>query len=129
MFYILKISSFAQKDPVEYSQFSDELKGIFEPEYTEVEGEIYVDGGYFNINQGITNSSGYKVMKYEVTPGDMLKIEKTNNIYANPVIFLGSKDSIFDYVWKDETYHIHYRVDWNPKPIVNNEALNDDIYI
>lgn len=129
LFYILKISSFAQKDPVEYSQFSDELKGIFEPEYTEDEGEVYVDGGYFNFSQNIIASSGYKVMKYEVTPGDMLKIEKTYNIYANPVIFLGSKDSIFDYVWNDETYTIHYRADWNPKPIINNADLNEDIYI
>ena len=129
VFYILKISSFAQKDPVEYSQLSDELKGIFEPEYTEVEGEVYVDGGYFNGNQNIANSSGYKVMKYDVNPGDMLKIEKTNNVYANPVIFLCSKDSIFDYVWNDETYHIHYRVDWNPNPIINNGQLNEDIYI
>lgn len=128
-FYILKVGSFAQKQPVEYHQLSDELKGIFEPEYEEVEGEVFIDGGYFNINQGVNNSTYYKVMKYDVTAGDMLKIEKTKNVYTNPVIFLCSKDSIYDYVWNDETYHIHYRVDWNPKPIINNESLNDDIYI
>lgn len=129
VFYILKVDSFAQKQPVEYHQLSDELKGIFEPEYEEVEGEVFIDGGYFNMNQNVTNAGTYKIMKYEVTPGDMLKIEKTNNVYANPVILLCSKDSIFDYVWNDETYHIHYRVDWNPNPIINNGAFNDDIYI
>ena len=128
-FYILNVSSFAQKDPVEYDQLSDELKALFEPVYEEDEGEVFVDGAYFNNKQGITSISSYKIMKYDVQAGDKLKIEKTNNIYGNPVIFLGSKDSIFQLNYNDETYDIHYRVTYVPNPVINNGSLNDDIYI
>ena len=128
-FYCLNISSFAQKDPIEYAQLSNDLKDIFELQYEEQAGELFVDGAYFSKTQGLTASSGYKIMKYDVTPGDMLKIEKTNNIYSNPVIILASKDTSFQFNFNDVTYDINYMIEFKPYPVINNDALNDDIYI
>lgn len=127
-YYILDVTSFAQKDVITYSQLGDDLKTIFQPYYEEVEGEVFIESAYFNTNQAPNNYASTNIMKYEVEGGQLIKIEKSKNIYNNPVIFLCSKDVTFTYTYNDEDYDIRFRRDWLPNPIVSGSGLNEDIY-
>lgn len=127
-YYLVKTTNYIQSEKINYNQLDSIMKTLFSPQYEEVEKTLFFENGYLNSTQSIAIYANYNIYEFDVTPYDMIKITGLTQLFANPIIFLGSKDITYTQTVNDIEYTQNIAMQTLPANPSGTSQI-DDVYL